>query len=312
MEFALRQSKLIIWLRELRAPFFTATIVPLLVGSALAYASAGVFNPGLFVLALLAMLLLHAGANMANDYFDHKSGNDWANRNVTPFSGGSRLIQQGLIRPQAVLTAAQLTFRAAAAVGLVIVIITQSAFILILGVIGLLGGYFYTAGPIRLGYRCAGELSIGLLFGLLPVYGAYYLQKPCFDLIPLLPGAIVGILIFLVILANEFPDLEADGQANKKTLVVIFGPGPAAQVYQACLIASYAIAGAAIFIAPQMLGAWLGYLLTLPIAVFAIKLARGRDLVKPGQYRLSQVTILLHLAGGIALAAGLLILGFYS
>ena len=83
-------AKIIIWLRELRAPFFTASIIPVLVGTALAYATAGIFQPLLFILALLAIVSLHAGANMANDYFDHLSRNDWINRNVTPFS---RLVQ---------------------------------------------------------------------------------------------------------------------------------------------------------------------------------------------------------------------------
>ena len=90
-------SRLSIALRELRAPFFTASIIPVLVGTALAYAAKGIFNPLLFTLATITMIFLHAGANMANDYFDHLSGNDWGNRNPTPFSGGSQLIQQGLI-----------------------------------------------------------------------------------------------------------------------------------------------------------------------------------------------------------------------
>ena len=86
------QSKAGIWVRQLRAPFFTASVVPVLVGSSLGFLAAGGFEVGLFLMALVAMVGLHAGANIANDYFDHKSGNDWANSNHNMFTGGSRLV----------------------------------------------------------------------------------------------------------------------------------------------------------------------------------------------------------------------------
>jgi 1,4-dihydroxy-2-naphthoate octaprenyltransferase len=89
-----------------RPKFLVASAAPILVGSALGYATAGVFQPLLFLLALLAIMFLHAGANMANDYFDHVSGNDWVNRTPTPFSGGSRYIQQGILSPKATLITA--------------------------------------------------------------------------------------------------------------------------------------------------------------------------------------------------------------
>ena len=105
-------------------------------------------------------------------------------------------------------------------IGIVIYLITQSVVILILGAIGLLGGYFYTASLIRLGYRGAGEIIIAFLFGIGPVYGSYYLQAGIIDFAPLGPSIIISMLIFLVILINEFPDAEADAAVNKKTLVV--------------------------------------------------------------------------------------------
>ena len=270
-------AKIIIWLRELRAPFFTASIIPVLVGTALAYATAGIFQPLLFILALLAIVSLHAGANMANDYFDHLSRNDWINRNVTSFSGGSQLIQQGLLPPTAVLIAAWVALTIGAITGLVIVLLTKSVFLLALGLTGLLGGYFYTADPIRLGYRAAGESVIALLFGLLPVYGSYYLQTASFDLAPLFPGILIAILIFLVILINEFPDVQADREVNKKTLVVLFGERSAARIYKTVLLAGYAIAASVILPLPGMALAAGFYLLTLPMAVIALKFLKHDD-----------------------------------
>jgi len=121
---------------------------------------------------------------------------------------------------------------------------TKSLFILILGVIGLLGGFFYTAPPIKLGYRCVGECVIALLFGLLPVFGSYYLQTGKIDILPLLPAAVVGVLIFLIILINEFPDLAADASVNKKTLIVSLGVPASVWIYRIVLISGFIFAAA--------------------------------------------------------------------
>ena len=306
MNSRFENSKLIILFLASRPKFLVASAAPILVGSCLGYAAAGTFSPHLFILALLAIMALHAGANMANDYFDHISGNDEANKNPTPFSGGRRYIQQGILSPRATLLTALFFLIAGAAIGTVIFLLTQSVFILILGLIGLLGGFFYTAPPVQLGYRCVGEFVIAMLFGILPVYGSYYLQTETIDTIPLLPAAIVGILIFLVILVNEFPDVAADAAVNKRTLVVRFGIPPAIWIYRAALIASFLIAAVAMVIYPLCFFAGLFYLLTLPIAVLAIKFVNKRDLVKPGQYRASQITVLLHTLGSLALAIGFL------
>lgn len=301
-----KHSKLVVLLLASRPKFLTASAAPVLVGSALGYAAAGIFQPAPFVLAMLAIMALHAGANMANDYFDHTSGNDWVNRNPTPFSGGSRYIQEGILSPKATLLAALVALAVGSAIGIVIVLLTQSLFILILGLVGLLGGYFYTASPIRLGYRCTGEIAIALLFGLLPVYGSYYLQTARIDILPLLPACIVGILIFLVILVNEFPDVAADAAVNKRTLVVCFGVPACIWIYRTVLFASYLIAAAVILIYQSLFFAGLFYLFTIPIAVVAVRFANKEDLTTPGRDRAKKITILLHATAALALTAGLL------
>jgi 1,4-dihydroxy-2-naphthoate octaprenyltransferase len=300
-------SKLVTLFYASRPKFLVASAAPILVGSFLGYATVGSFNWPLFVLALFGIMAIHSGANMANDYFDHLSGNDWANRNPTPFSGGSRYIQQGVLSPRAILLTALVALAVGSALGVVIIILTKSKFILILGLLGLLGGFFYTAPPLKLGYRCIGELVIALLFGIFPVYGSYYLQTESIDIVPLLPAFIVGILIFLVILVNEFPDLKADAAVNKRTLVVRLGVPGSVWIYRTALVASFLIAAAAMMIYSSMFFAGLLYLITLPIAVFAIKVANKNDLAKPGQYRASQITVLLHAIGTLSLTIGFII-----
>ena len=307
MKSNFQHSKLAILFLACRPKFLSASAAPVLVGSTLAYAVTGTFQPALFTLALMAIIAIHAGANMANDYFDHLSGNDRANQNPTPFSGGSRYIQQGIISPKTMLLAALASLIIGSAICIVIVLLTKSIFILILGLIGLLGGFFYTAPPIRLGYRSIGEAVIALLFGLLPVYASYYLQTFALDTTPLLPACIVGILIFLVILINEFPDLTADAAVNKKTLVVHFGITAAIRVYRTALVTSYIIAIVAMLAYSWFIYAGLFYLFTLPLAAIAINSANKKDLATPGQYRASQITVLLHATGTLALTAGFII-----
>jgi len=288
-----------------RPKFLVASAAPVLVGSAAGYAATGTFQLHLFVLALLAILALQAGANITNDYFDHISGNDWVNKNPTPFSGGRRFIQDGILSARATLLSALFCFAAGSAIGLVIVLLTRSVFILGVGLIGLLGGFFYTARPIQFGYRCVGEFVIAMLFGVLPVYGSYYLQTQVIDTVVLLPALIVSILIFLVILVNEFPDVSADAAVNKRTLIVCLGVPTCVWIYRSVLVASFIIA-AAMLTYRLTFFAGLFYLFTLPIAAVAIRFVNKKDLVKPGQYRASQITVLLHTVGSLALAVGLL------
>jgi 1,4-dihydroxy-2-naphthoate octaprenyltransferase len=304
-------SKLIIFFLASRPKFLTASVAPVLVGSSLGYAVTGVFSPVLFTLALLAIMALHSGANMANDYFDHVSGNDWANKNPTPFSGGRRFIQEKILSPKATLLISLFWLTVGSIIGFIIVLLTQSIFILVLGLVGLLGGFFYTAPPAKLGYRCIGEFVIALLFGLLPVYGSYYLQTGTIGFIPVLPAVVVGILIFLVILVNEFPDLKADAAASKKTLVVLFGVPVAIWIYRIVLVAGFVVA-AAMLIYGGMFYAGLFYLFMLPIAVLAIWFANKEDLTTPGRYRASQITVILHVFGSLALTAGFIVSTLYK
>lgn len=300
-------SRLILYFKLLRAPFFTASVVPILVGTSLAYAVGGVFNLPIFLLTLFATIALHGGANIANDYFDHKSGNDKANENPTPFSGGSRLIQRGKISPALVLIASWICLIMGIVLGAGLSLITKSMFVLIFGIIGLLGEYFYTAPPIKLGYRTAGELTIALLFGILPVYGAYYVQTMRFDIVPVLPGAIIAILIFLVILANEFADGQADKAVNKRTIVAAFGVTAAIRVYKIALMVLCLLAVVNIFTAPNMLSQTVFLVILIVLSLSCMRFLNVEKLSGKNYTALSRATILMHLIAGLTLVGSLLL-----
>ncbi len=309
MNDSLKHSRMWVYFTATRPRFLTASAGPVLVGSALGFAVTGSFSFGLFLLALLGTVLLHSGANVANDYYDHLSGNDIANTNLSPFSGGRRYIQDGILSAKATLIESLILLAAGSVCGLAIVFMTKSIFILALGLTGLLGGFFYTAEPVKLGYRTVGEPAIAFLFGILPVSGAYYLQAGRVDWYAAMPAVIVGALIFLVILINDFPDAAADAAVDKKRFVVRFGAERCVVIYRAVLAVSYIVAIAGVIVNGTMRIAAALYLLTLPLGIAAAKLANTREVSTPGRFKVNQLTIVLHLAGAAALSAGFVISG---
>jgi 1,4-dihydroxy-2-naphthoate octaprenyltransferase len=228
-----------IWLKAMRIPFATATIIPVALGSIIAWHDTDKFIWMRFWLAMLGALLIHIGTNLANDYFDHLSGCDKANPNPTPFSGGSRVIQQGLIAPKKILYVSLIGFILGSVIGLYLNYLSGKNVILILGIIGVFLGFFYTAKPFRIGYGNLGELAVGVGFGPLMVMGSYYVQAQALPFRIFLISIPIGILIALVLFINEFPDYMADKTVGKRTLVVILGKKRSVILYHSLLAVTY-------------------------------------------------------------------------
>lgn len=297
-------ASLNIWAKAMRLPFLTATAVPVILGSAIAWQQGFPFSWLLFAVALLGVSFAHLGTNLANDYYDHKSGNDEANATPTPFSGGSRVIQDGLIKAESIRNASFLFFTMAL---LSMAYLYWSTGYTALAVIGLVGGFigfFYTAPPLKLGYRGFGELLTGVCFGPLVVAGSYAVQAGTIDRVSLLASVPVGLLIGLVLYINEFPDYEADKSVRKKTAVVLLGTRKAMGAYHNLLFFTYAFA--AIFVVAGLLPLFaLLVFLTLPLAIKAFLASRryiqeGEDLraLLPA----NASTIMLHLSFGLLLS----------
>ncbi len=216
-----RKAKL--WAVEVRLPFSTASILPIILGAMIAFVLTDLFDWWLFFLTLIGGVAMHLGTNVFNDYFDHKSMNDEVNREfVRPFSGGSRMIQLGLLTPLEVLSGAIFLFGAAALIGVYLAFVCGWP-ILALGIAGLVSGYFYTAPPVNLASRGIGELMVGLNFSVLMTIGAYYVQTLSFSWVALVASIPLALLIVAVLYVNEFPDYKADKSVGKRHLVVRMG-----------------------------------------------------------------------------------------
>ena len=235
-------TKMFCWMVIMRLPFLTATIVPILLGAAVAsrYVSIDWIY---FALTMLGGFFLHIGTNTSNDYFDHTSGTDEANYNyMVPFSGGSRSIQMGLISAKGMLYLSIATFAIGGLIG--IPLINKAGInILYLGFIGFLSGFFYTAPPFRFASRKGlGELLIGLNFGPLMAAGSFLVQTSgdtanLNDAI--LAGIPIGLLVAAIVYVNQFPDHDGDKATGKNNLVVVFGPEKARVGYVFLVIGAF-------------------------------------------------------------------------
>ena len=294
------------WLVVTRAPFLTATIVPVLTGAAWAVATgrATPFPWLAFALALVGGIAMHVAANTFNDYFDWRSGTDPANNDYfMPFSGGSRSIGLGLINEKGLLRVALIALGVSAVAGLALVALGRPA-LLAFGIVGAFSTYFYTAPPLRLAARRGlGELLVGLNFGPLMVAGTVYALTGTLSWPDFFVGLPAGLLITAVLWINQFPDAHADEATGKINLVVVLGKERARWGYLALLVTAFvAVIGGTL--AGVLPGGALLALAALPIGVYtSLVLFRryaSRSLVKANQY-----TIVLHLLTGLLLAAGI-------
>ncbi len=292
---------ILLWLKAIRAPFFSATSMSAVIAAGLAY-SEGNFNWLYLVAAILIIVGSNCGINLINDYFDHKSGNDAVNKYYNPFSGGSRVIQDNLIKPRKILIAGIVSFVITALIGLYFVMFINFH-LLWFGLSAILLGYFYTAEPLKFTYRGTGELVVFIKSGPLAVLGTYLLFTGKLSLEAFLIAIPQGLLVALILLINEFPDYEADKAAGKRHLVVRFGRKKSRIVYIILVAAVYLsiLIPVALLILPVYL---LLTLLTLPFAVqasiVAFKDYNNERAIIPAQAK----TILLTLSFGIMLTVG--------
>jgi len=262
------------WAVAARLPFLTASVLPVLATVAAAWRADGTLNAAHAALALVGVAFIHLGANLANDYFDHLSGNDAANRLPTPFSGGSRVIQEGIVTPRAVLLAAVVCTAIGCACGIWLWLASPGHTLLAIGVAGVALGWSYVGPPLRLCHHGLGEAAILLAFGILPALGTEWALRG--QLTPEVSwvGLPAGLLVALILLVNEFPDIAADGAVGKRTLPVRLGPRRAGALYAGVLLIAYAAVGVGVLL--RWMPPWAGLVaLVAPLSLRIIKRLRA-------------------------------------
>lgn len=300
-----RVTALRIYFMATRPQFLPTIVLPILLGSAIAWSQTGIFHLDLFLIALLAGMLIACGINVLNDYFDFKSGADNHNPEpLTPFAGGSRMIQQQQLSPEATINFGVGLLMVAALLGCYLV--TQTGWpLLVIGVLGMAIGVFYSSPPLAFNYNGLGEIAIGIGFGWLSVTGAYFVQSGLLFSWPVsISSAVAALLTVSVVLVNEFPDALYDQKAGKKTLVVLLGLEAARVLFFTVLTTVFLILLAGIYWNELTASHWWG-LLPMPLLWMIIKSFPARTLSNDEMVSVVKPTIALH-----SLVMALLTLGF--
>lgn len=287
-----------------RVPFLTATFVPIMLGAVVARAH-GYSAWWLAALALIGGSAIHLGLNVANDVSDATSGADEVNVNPTMFSGGSRVIQYGLVSLETMKKVSIACYAVGIAIGLYLTA-TRGIELLWIGLAGIFLSVFYTAPPLRLVHRGLGEICVALGFGPIMVLGTYFVVAQRLSWEALYASAPVALLIMLVLYVNQVPDRPADEKAGKRTIVVRLGKN--------AIVAGYAFFSAAAF-GLVVIGALTGImpiwtLIALAPAPLAYKVYSALGSHYESPYELMDAmgkNIMLHLGAGILLIAGYVI-----
>lgn len=200
-----------------------ASFASMFLGAAAA-AAAGPLAWGWLALTVAGIFALEVAKNASGEIYDFDSGTDLAIRpeDRSPFSGGKRVLVDGLLSRTETWGIALTGYGTAVAAGLLLVTCRASG-VLWLGLVGTAGAFFYHAPPLRLSYRGWGELTVALCYGPLIASGTYLVQRGVVDAPIVLASLPLGLLIAAFLLANEFPDLPADAATGKRTLVVRLG-----------------------------------------------------------------------------------------
>ncbi|PLV55762.1 1,4-dihydroxy-2-naphthoate octaprenyltransferase [Thermotoga sp. SG1] len=203
-------------------PFsFVASTFPVTTGAMLAED----FSLTRYILSLIAAVLLHAGVNTTNDYFDYKKGVD-----TKDSLGSSGLLVSGKITLKEELLLSVLCYVASVILGIFLIKMSGPA-LLWIGLVGLVLGYAYTGHPFYLKYRALGMFLVFILMGPLMVLGAYYVQTGRFSVEAFLISIPVGIATDLILLANEIRDSEYDRRSGIKTLPILISDLASSYLY---------------------------------------------------------------------------------
>jgi len=254
-----------VWFREALEPSLLMSFLLVSLGTAVA-ALDGFFNLSYYVLAIIGVTLAQNAVNVLNDYYDYKAGVDAATLK-TPFSGGSRYLVSGLIKPESAFSFGLGSLLLAIPIGAYFVL-TRGLALLGLVAVAAISVCFYSTTFARI---YLGEFLAGLNLGPLAIIGAYFVQTASMSAGVVAASLAPGIMIANVLYLNEMPDIEADAAAGRRNIPILIGRNRAAKLYALLEVIALAWIPAAVILSltpPLTLIA----LASLPFAIKAIRI----------------------------------------
>ncbi|MCC5615825.1 2-carboxy-1,4-naphthoquinone phytyltransferase [Nostoc sp. CHAB 5836] len=210
-----------LWMAAIKPPMYSVAIMPIWVGTAVAFAETKIFNGAVFSTFVAAAILILAWENISNDVFDSETGIDQNKHhslvNLTDnkpliFWIGNLCLGLGLL-------------------GILAIAFWQQDLTVIAIILLCCGlGYMYQGPPFRLGYQGLGEILCFFAFGPLAVEAAYYSQTQTWSMTSLAASVIVGIATTLILFCSHFHQVKDDIAAGKRSPIVRLGTAKSAQL----------------------------------------------------------------------------------
>ena len=277
-----------------------ASMASIFLGTCVAAAD-GSLNIAWLAITIIGIFAIEVAKNASGEIVDYDSGDDLSvtPEDRSPFSGGKRVLVNGLTRKQTAAISAISYFLGTLA-GLSIVFGREPK-VFWIGVIGIACAYFYHARPLRLSYRGLGEVAVAICYGPLIATGTFLVQRGHVSFHILSLSVPLGLLIAAFLWINEFPDYAADKASGKRTLVVICGQGPGSYIFLLIQVIAFSIlALLPLFGAPK--GTWFGFIALLSAIPSAITLRKNPEITRliiPAQRNALLTFVLFSIGTGL-------------
>jgi 1,4-dihydroxy-2-naphthoate octaprenyltransferase len=286
-----------LWLAAIKPPMYSVAIIPITVGTAIAFAETQTFNPQIFWTFLSAAILIIAWINLSNDVFDADTGIDKNKaHSVVNLTGNKSLVFW--------ISNLCLGF---GLFGIVLInywLQDWTVLGLIIGCCAL--GYSYQGPPFRFGYLGLGEIICFVTFGPMAISAVYYSQTQQFSPLALVVSIIIGVTTSLILFCSHFHQVEDDLAAGKKSPIVRLGTKISSQVLAYSVISVFLLI---------LLLVIMGFLSTWTLLIFASIPFAYKLITYVNQYHdqphivsnCKFIAVNLHFSSGILLALGLII-----
>lgn len=215
---------------------FTMSLISVSVGTLLA-AEEGSISWLWFAITAIGITLFHGAANLINDYFDTLYDIDQEDSPTAKYR--PQPIISGMLTPRQTIVEASVFLVLTIAIGMAAAVI-RSWHILWIGLIGLFTSIYYTAGPVKFKYRALGECAVFMMWGPLMIEGAYAVQRQALSLKALYVSVPFGVLVALVLFANNMRDIAYDSRHNIKTVSIMLGSRKSLILFAGLIALAYA------------------------------------------------------------------------
>lgn len=260
----MNKSKLKEFFMCTRPHSYPASIAPVLFGATYALGYESKFSILKFILFLLACLLIQAATNLFNEYYDYKHGLDKIDS-----EGISGSIVKGNLSPREVMVGALVLYALAFILGLILTFMT-SLYVLLVGLVCMLTGYFYTGGKYPIAYSPFGEVVSGFFMGTIIISLSFYFQTGYVNTDIIVVSLPLFIMIGAILLANNIRDLDNDKESGRRTYAILVGRNNAIKTMAISFIVVYLLN--ILFIITKYASWWnLLVFVTIPLAIKIIK-----------------------------------------